>query len=105
MYVLFCSTDGGSNWFLMKPRLLNTDVFVSLAYYNGNRYDSDVSLSAILFSPSQHVRYYSNQLFSMLTVVYVTLVRQAQMMTKGLGIVALRRKLKTLPTYAYRLTD
>jgi hypothetical protein len=89
-----------------RSRLLNTDVFVSLACYDGSRYDSDVSLSAILCSPLQRVRYSSNQFFSTLTVVYFILVHQNHMATKRLGIVvAGRRKLKILPSYAYLLTD
>jgi len=100
----FCGTDGGSNWFLMKLSL-KPDVFVSLDYYDGNRYDSDVSFSAIFCFPPQHVRYSSNQFFSTLTVVYVVLVHQTQMMTKRLGIVAWCRKLKMLPSYTYLLTD
>ena len=107
--IIRCSRQGMSLFVLLLAEAigfsLNTDVFVSLACHDGNCYDSDVSLSAIFCSRLQHVRYSSNQFLSTLTVVYVILVHQTQMMTKSLGIVVWCRKLKILPSYAYLLTD
>ncbi len=88
-------------------RLLFTvvHVLVSLAYYDGNSWDSDTSLSATFCSPHRHVRYSSNQLFSPLTVALVIVVYQTQIISKRLRVAVWCRKLKITPSYTYLLTD